>query len=153
MLREMNRYYETGYYNIDDAAYAQTSAADAARKVSASSRTSRTGTRHARRANTLTVFIIAGALLLVFCNIFLVSEANRINNRVNTLQEENSCLEAEIDSLRNEITDSTTLDKLEKTASKKYGMVYPNSSNYVKIKDESKASSNLASTIKDEVYG
>ena len=98
-------------------------------------------------------YIIAGILFLIFCNIFLVSEANRINNRINNLQEENSCLEAEIDSLRNEITDSTTLDKLEKTASKKYGMVYPNSSNYVKIKDESKSSSNLASTIKDEVYG
>lgn len=93
------------------------------------------------------------AAFLAISVIFLHAAAANLQQLNNELEQQNSYLEAEIDSISNEITDGTTLDKIEKNAAKKYGMVYPNSSNYVKIKDESKASTNLADAIKDEVYG
>lgn len=139
----MNGYYNTGYYNMNTAG-----TATAARRTGKTGRVSR-----AVRRNRRTIAFVVSMVLCVFMIVYLSCIASQIQAKNNDLEEQNKYLEAEIDSLSNEITDETTLDKLEKTASNKYGMVYPNSSNYVKIKDDSKTSRNLANEIKDEVYG
>ena len=95
--------------------------------------------------------VIATCVVLTF--VLMTAYAAKLRAINNEIEQQNSYLAAEIDSINNEITDETTLDKIEKSATRKYGMVYPNSSNYVRIKDEKPEGSSLADAIREEVYG
>ena len=64
----------------------------------------------------------------------------------------NDVLQAEIDSLNEQINDATSIEKVETIATKKYGMVQPDESNYITIRDDKKQGSSLADTIKKEAY-
>lgn len=108
-------------------------------------------TKHFARKNPMITLGLIGALLGLALILLTAMTAN-IQQANNELELQNQYLEAEIDSIANEITDETTLDKIESSAANKYGMVYPNSSNYISIKDEADPSGNLADAIKDEVY-
>lgn len=90
---------------------------------------------------------------LLFSTVIMTAHAAALKTENNKIEQQNEYLAAEIDSINNDITDETTLDKIEKTASKKYGMIYPNSSNYITIKDNEPIEGNLADAIREEVYG
>lgn len=99
------------------------------------------------------VMAVAFVVFMAFLIVLLTAQAATLQTENNKIEQQNEYLAAEIDSINNDITDETTLDKIEKSASKKYGMIYPNSSNYITIKDDEPIGGNLADAIKEEVYG
>ena len=86
-------------------------------------------------------YILCGALLLLGI-VFMAAYSTNLQQQNNTLAARNDVLQAEIDSLNEQINDAT----------KKYGMVQPDESNYITIRDEKKQGSSLADTIKKEAY-
>ena len=77
--------------------------------------------------------------------LFLWQRIPRIcSSRTTTLAARNDVLQAEIDSLKEQINDATSIEKVETIATKKYGMVQPDESNYITIRDEKKQGSSLA---------
>ena len=67
--------------------------------------------------------------------------------------EKNEYIQAEIDSLNTKINDASNINKIEKTATEKYGMVHSESQNCITVGDsKSSGKTNLASAIKDEAY-
>lgn len=104
------------------------------------------------RLNSSAIAVIL-LVALLFSTVIMTAHAAALKTENNKIEQQNEYLAAEIDSINNDITDETTLDKIEKTASKKYGMIYPNSSNYITIKDNEPIEGNLADAIREEVYG
>ena len=96
--------------------------------------------------------IIAIALLAIFVLVGLQAYTATLQHANNVLAEENSMLQAEIDSMNSQIVEETKVTKIEKTARNKYGMVYPTSDNCVTIHTEEKMGDNLAATIRHEAY-
>lgn len=95
----------------------------------------------------LAVFIIG-----VFLLIGMRSYAAIIQHENNELIEQNEYLQAEIDSLSSQIIEETKVTKIEKVATGEYGMVYPSSSNCIKLSEEEETSENLASSIRSAAY-
>ena len=63
------------------------------------------------------------------------------------------CLMMVVDSLNTKINDASNINKIEKTATEKFGMVHSESQNCITIGDsKSSSKTNLASAIKDEAY-
>lgn len=98
------------------------------------------------------VKIIALALLIIFTLVSLQAYTATLQHANITLQEENAYIQAEIDSMCSQIVEETKVTKIEKTARKKYGMVYPTSDNCVTIHEEEEMADNLAATIRSEAY-
>lgn len=98
------------------------------------------------------VKILAIALLVIFTLVSLQAYTATLQHANITLQEENAYIQAEIDSMQSQIVEQTKLTKIEKTATKKYGMVYPTSDNCVTIHEEEEMADNLAATIRSEAY-
>lgn len=96
-------------------------------------------------------YILCGALLLLGI-VFMAAYSTNLQQQNNTLVARNDVLQAEIDSLNEQINDATSIEKVETIATKKYGMVQPDESNYITIRDEKKQGSSLADTIKKEAY-
>lgn len=96
-------------------------------------------------------YILCGALLLLGI-VFMAAYSTNLQQQNNTLAARNDVLQAEIDSLNEQINDATSIEKVETIATKKYGMVQPDESNYITIRDEKKQGSSLADTIKKEAY-
>ena len=101
----------------------------------------------------LLVKVIAAFLLFIFVIIGLQAYTATLQYNNNTLIAENEYLQAEIDSLESQIVEETKVTSIEKTATQKYGMVYPTADNYIVIKENKKVSNdNLASTIRRKAY-
>ena len=101
----------------------------------------------------LLVKVIAAFLLFIFVIIGLQAYTATLQYKNNTLIAENEYLQAEIDSLESQIVEETKVTSIEKTATQKYGMVYPTADNYIVIKENKKVSNdNLASTIRRKAY-
>lgn len=98
------------------------------------------------------VKLIAVALLVIFTLVSLQAYTATLQHANITLQEENAYIQAEIDSMQSQIVEETKVTKIEKTARKKYGMVYPTSDNCVTIHEEDEMADNLAATIRSEAY-
>ena len=96
-------------------------------------------------------YILCCALLLLGI-VFMAAYSTNLQQQNNTLAARNDVLQAEIDSLNEQINDATSIEKVETIATKKYGMVQPDESNYITIRDEKKQGSSLADTIKKEAY-
>ena len=96
-------------------------------------------------------YILCGALLLLGI-VFMAAYSTNLQQQNNTLAARNDVLQAEIDSLNEQINDATSIEKVETIATKKYGMVQPDESNYITIRDDEKQGSSLADTIKKEAY-
>ena len=96
--------------------------------------------------------LILVGLLLIFVLVGLQAYTATLQHANNVLEEENSYLQAEIDSMENQIVEETKVSKIEKTARKKYGMVYPSSENCVTIHEDEEMGNNLAATIRSEAY-
>lgn len=96
-------------------------------------------------------YILCGALLFLGI-VFMAAYSTNLQQQNNTLAARNDVLQAEIDSLNEQINDATSIEKVETIATKKYGMVQPDESNYITIRDDKKQGSSLADTIKKEAY-
>lgn len=91
--------------------------------------------------------------LAVFVIVGLRAYTAKLQYENNALTQQNEYLQAEIDSLESQIAEETKVTSIEKTATKKYGMVYPTADNYIVIKEKkSNKSNNLASRIKNRAY-
>lgn len=96
--------------------------------------------------------IVAIALLAIFVLIGLQAYTATLQHANNILEESNAMLQAEIDSMQSQIVEETKITKIEKTARKKYGMVYPSSDNCITIHEEEEMGDNLAAKIRKEAY-
>lgn len=96
-------------------------------------------------------YIVSGALILLSI-VFMAAYSANLQQKNNTLTSENEMLQAEIDSLNEQINNATSIDKVEKIATEKYGMKPQSAKNYVTIKDGSQKTENLADVIKKEAY-
>lgn len=95
--------------------------------------------------------IIAGIMCLMI--VVMSAFAANLNQENNQLQKKNDYIQAEVDSLNTKINDASNINKIEKTATEKYGMVHSESQNCITIGDsKSSSKTNLASAIKDEAY-
>ena len=101
----------------------------------------------------LLVKIAAIALLVIFVLVGYQAYTASLQYENNTLNDENAYLQAEIDSLESQIVEETKVTSIEKTATEKYGMVYPTAENCITIKqDKAVANNNLAAKIKKRAY-
>ena len=103
----------------------------------------------AYRALVIAVFAAASIFLVVALSAYTAN----LQHSINMLQKENTCLEAEIDSLNSQIIEETKVTSVEKIATEKLGMVHPDSENCINVKKNTENSKeNLAATIKGEAY-
>lgn len=101
----------------------------------------------------LAIKIIAIVLIGIFVIIGLEAYTATLKHDNIVLSEENAYIQANIDSLKSQIIEETKVTKIEKTATEKYGMVYPTAENCIIIKDSKSVSNKkLASTIKRKAY-
>lgn len=126
-------------------------AVNTGRKAAARRRTKTTTQAAAAQYKIAIKYILCGALLLLGI-VFMAAYSTNLQQQNNTLAARNDVLQAEIDSLKEQINDATSIEKVETIATKKYGMVQPDESNYITIRDEKKQESSLADTIKKEAY-
>ncbi|MEE0370215.1 septum formation initiator family protein [Mogibacterium kristiansenii] len=126
-------------------------AVNTGRKAAARRRTKTTTQAAAAQYKIAIKYILCGALLLLGI-VFMAAYSTNLQQQNNTLAARNDVLQAEIDSLKEQINDATSIEKVETIATKKYGMVQPDESNYITIRDEKKQGSSLADTIKKEAY-
>ncbi|MDD6700107.1 septum formation initiator family protein [Mogibacterium kristiansenii] len=126
-------------------------AVNTGRKAAARRRTKTTTQAAAAQYKIAIKYILCGALLLLGI-VFMAAYSTNLQQQNNTLAARNDVLQAEIDSLNEQINDATSIEKVETIATKKYGMVQPDESNYITIRDEKKQGSSLADTIKKEAY-
>ena len=122
----------------------------AARTQTAARHNSITGHETVDRKRLTKIVVIA--LLAVFVLVGLQAYTATLQHANNVLAEDNAYLQAEIDSMQAEIVEETKVTKIEKTATKKYGMVYPTSDNCVTIHEGEDTADNLAATIRAEAY-
>lgn len=98
-------------------------------------------------------FILIVIVSLVFLSIVAMSAfAADLQTKNNDLRQANANLQAEIDSLNSQIGAVTNIERIEKVATKEYGMVQPNANNYIAISEETAVDQDLAAIIKDEAY-
>lgn len=126
-------------------------AVNTGRKAAARRRTKTTTQAAAAQYKIAIKYILCGALLLLGI-VFMAAYSTNLQQQNNTLAARNDVLQTEIDSLKEQINDATSIEKVETIATKKYGMVQPDESNYITIRDEKKQGSSLADTIKKEAY-
>ena len=126
-------------------------AVNTGRKAVVRRRTKTTTQAAAAQYKIVIKYILCGALLLLGI-VFMAAYSTNLQQQNNTLAARNDVLQAEIDSLNEQINDATSIEKVETIATKKYGMVQPDESNYITIRDEKKQGSSLADTIKKEAY-
>ena len=108
-------------------------------------------TRAKQNSRMLAIVIIAGIMCLMM--VVMSAFAANLNQENNQLQKKNDYIQAEVDSLNTKINDASNINKIEKTATEKYGMVHSESQNCITIRDsKSSSKTNLASAIKDEAY-
>lgn len=100
------------------------------------------------KALLLVMAVFALCLLIVLMSAF-AANLKRENNQI---QSSNEYLQAEIDSLSNQVGDSTNISKIETAATETLGMVHPDSQNCIKIEKNKTTKTDLAATIKEEAY-
>lgn len=100
------------------------------------------------KALLLVMAVFALCLLIVLMSAF----AANLKRENNELESSNEYLQAEIDSLTNQIGDSTNINKIETAATGTLGMVHPDSQSCIKIEENKATKTDLAATIKEEAY-
>lgn len=98
-------------------------------------------------------FLLIAIVSLILLSVVVMSAiAADLQARNNELEQANANLQAEIDSLNTQIGAVTNIERIEKVATKEYGMVQPNADNYITISEETAVDQDLAAIIKDEAY-
>lgn len=100
----------------------------------------------------LAIKYILLAALLMLGGVFMSAYSANLQQKNNALKAQNEIVQAEIDSLNEQINDASSIEKVEKIATEKYGMVQPDESNYIRLKNKKSTSGDLADTIKKEAY-
>lgn len=101
----------------------------------------------------MVIKVAAVGIACLFVIVCLQAYKATLQYENNNLIRENEYLQAEIDSLESQIVEETKVTSIEKTATEKYGMVYPTADNYIVIKEDKKVSNeDLASTIRRRAY-
>ncbi len=104
---------------------------------------------HMNRVIGLLMFIV---FLVISCILLSAYSAN-LQHKINVLQKQNSCLEAEIDSIEAQIIEETKIATVEQVATEKLGMVRTDTENCITVsKDTDNKNGNLAATIREEAY-
>lgn len=96
--------------------------------------------------------IIATLCLILLAIVSMAAWSANLQAKNNELKQANSNLQAEIDSLNTQIGAVTNIERIEKVATKEYGMVQPNADNYIAVSEEVTVDQDLAAVIKDEAY-
>ncbi|WP_314032503.1 hypothetical protein [Mogibacterium timidum] len=113
--------------------------------------TSNRNAKAKQNSKILACVLLVGVLCLSV--VVMSAFAANLNRKNNELQKKNDYIQAEIDSLNTKINDASNINKIEKTATEKYGMVHSESQNCITVGDsKSSGKTNLASAIKDEAY-
>ena len=113
--------------------------------------TSNRNAKAKQNSKILACVLLVGVLCLSV--VVMSAFAANLNRKNNELQKKNDYIQAEIDSLNTKINDASNINKIEKTATEKYGMVHSESQNCITVGDsKSSGKTNLASAIKDESY-
>ena len=84
-------------------------------------------TRAKQNSRMLAIVIIAGIMCLMM--VVMSAFAANLNQENNQLQKKNDYIQAEVDSLNTKINDASNINKIEKTATEKFGMVHSESQN------------------------
>jgi cell division protein FtsL len=121
------------------------------RRKAASRKTARAAATSNRASRGL-VRLVVILMISIFVLVCLSCYAATIQHANNVLREQNSMLQAEIDSLNSQIAEETKVTKIERLAVYKYGMVHPTSENCIVISESAESEGNLAATIKGEAY-
>jgi cell division protein FtsL len=96
--------------------------------------------------------LILAVAVLCIGMIITSSYAAQIKYQTNSMLTENHMLESEIGNLNVELYAATSIDTVEKKATKKLGMVYPESNQVVYITGEKVPESGFAQTMKKQAY-
>lgn len=113
---------------------------------------SRRGTdKHVVEKKKIAFFVLIFGTVF-FLMIFMSALSADLRSENNRLIEKNEYIQAEIDSLNDEIGEATNIKRIEKIATEELGMVQADSKNNIKITQEDKSSMDLAAKIKDEAY-
>lgn len=104
----------------------------------------------AKYKSSFILIVLLSVILLAMVSMAAFSANLQAKN--NDLKQANSNLQAEIDSLNTQIGDATNIERIEKVATKEYGMVQPDADNYIAVSEEVAVDQDLAATIKDEAY-
>lgn len=113
--------------------------------------TSNRNAKAKQNSKILACVLLVGVLCLSV--VVMSAFAANLNRKNNELQKKNDYIQAEINSLNTKINDASNINKIEKTATEKYGMVHSESQNCITVGDsKSSGKTNLASAIKDEAY-
>lgn len=98
--------------------------------------------------------LISVAIAIVFLVVITMSAYSaRLQYENNSIQTDIDYLQAEIDSLNDQIAQETNVKNIEDIATSRLGMVYPSTANCITIGSEKKDSSgSLAEEIKKEAY-
>lgn len=96
--------------------------------------------------------IAALAVIGLFVLIGMRCYCATIQHSNNVLEERNSYLQAEIDSLQSQIVERTKVTTIERLATEQYGMVYPTPDNCIRLSEEGEKQENLAASIRSEAY-
>ncbi len=96
--------------------------------------------------------LILAVGILCIGMIITSSYAAQIKYKTNTVLTETHVLESEIGNLNVELYAATSIDTVEKKATKKLGMVYPESSQVVYISGDKVPESGFAQTMKKQAY-
>ncbi|MDO4383315.1 MAG: septum formation initiator family protein [Eubacteriales bacterium] len=115
-------------------------------------RKSRTSMQAAAAQYKLAIKYILLVALLMLGGVFMSAYSANLQQKNNALKAQNEIVQAEIDSLNEQINDASSIEKVEKIATEKYGMVQPDESNYIRLKNKKSTSGDLADTIKKEAY-
>ena len=98
----------------------------------------------------LTSAIMIGIVCIIMVVLSAYSAELRCEN--NRLIAENEALQGEIDTLDVKIKSVNNIDHIEKTATTKLGMVYPEEGECVYVSNEDKPEGNFAMVIKEQAY-
>ena len=96
--------------------------------------------------------LILAVGILCIGMIITSSYAAQIKYKTNTVLTENHMLESEIGNLNVELYAATSIDTVEKKATKNLGMVYPENSQVVYINADKIPDSGFAQTMKEQAY-
>ncbi len=136
--------------NMNNFAGASASAAGSVKRKRSSVRTARrVNERNDKRFMLLlAVMIVAGLFVMIGMRCYGAT----IQHANNELEEKNSYIQAEIDSLQSQIIEKTKVTTIESLATEQYGMIYPTSDNCIRFSADDEEKENLAATIRSEAY-
>lgn len=144
----------SGYFDFEDM-YEKHAKAEREKEVRRNEKSNKIAIRRAAilkkdKKATITAIFVIGFILISAVVVSAYTANLKYEN--NQLISQNEELQDEIDMLNIEIQTATNLSTIEKIAINKYGMVYPDTSQFVYVSDKDLPDSKFASTIKKKAY-